>query len=75
MLRTGSNDPTSEDLMGPDRRILFGTRFLFRQQVALGLNLNKDWAVELFFEHLSNANLSSNNEGADSVGFRIARKL
>lgn len=74
VLRTGSNNISAE-LLEPERDIIFGTRLLFRQQAAIGLNLHEDWAVELFFQHLSNANLSVANEGADSVGFTFVRKL
>ena len=75
LLRTGSNDLFDELFVDGDREIIFGSRFLFRQQVALGVNLNEDWAAEVFFEHLSNAGLGFSNEGADSVGFRIVKKL
>ena len=75
VIHTGSNQFTNETLLDPNRRIIFGTRFLFRQQGSLGVNLNEDWASEIFFEHLSNAGLGFANEGADSLGFRIVRKL
>jgi len=75
VIHTGSNQFTIETLLDPNRRIIFGSRFLFRQQGSLGVNLNEDWASEIFFEHLSNAGLGFANEGADSLGFRIVRKL
>ena len=75
VIHTGSNQFTLETLLDPNRRIIFGSRFLFRQQGSLGVNLNEDWASEIFFEHLSNAGLGFANEGADSLGFRIVRKL
>jgi len=75
VIHTGSNQFTLETLLDPNRRIIFGSRFLFRQQVALGVKINEDWATEVFFEHLSNAGLGFSNEGADSVGFRVARSL
>jgi len=62
-------------LLDPNRRIIFGSRFLFRQDGAIGVNLNEDWATEVFFEHLSNAGLGFVNEGVDNVGFRVVRKL
>jgi len=55
--------------------IQFGGRILFRQQVALGVNVSEDWSGEIFYEHLSNAGLASANEGADSLGFRVVKKF
>ena len=75
VVHTGSNQFTLATLLDPNRRIIFGSRFLFRQQGAIGFNLNEDWASEIFFEHLSNAGLGFSNEGADSLGFRVVRKL
>ena len=75
VIHTGSNDFTFDDLLDPNRRIIFGSRFLFRQDGAIGVNLNEDWATEVFFEHLSNAGLGFVNEGVDNVGFRVVRKL
>ena len=75
VIHTGSNEFTFDDLLDPNRRIIFGSRFLFRQDGAIGVNLNEDWATEVFFEHLSNAGLGFVNEGVDNVGFRVVRKL
>jgi len=62
--------------ISPNREdIQFGSSILFREQVALGYNINKHWSTELFYEHLSNAGLASNNEGADSLGFRAVKKF
>jgi len=62
VLRTGTNGLDEEVLSGPNREIIFGSRFLFRQQFALGLNLSEQWSGEIFFEHLSNAGLGFVNE-------------
>ena len=62
VLRTGTNDLVTELFLSEERDIIFGSRFLFRQQGALGVNLTKDWAAEVFFEHLSNAGLGFSND-------------
>jgi len=74
---TGTNDISDFfERISPDREnIQFGSTILFREQVALGYNVNEDWSAELFFEHLSNAGLAFNNEGADSLGFRAVKKF
>ena len=55
--------------------IEFGTRILFREQLALGYRLTPKWSTEIFVEHLSNANIARDNEGADSLGLRLARRF
>lgn len=57
--------------------IEFGSRVLFRPQIAVGYRVSDDWAGELFFEHLSHARLfdSNDNDGVDIVGVRAARKF
>jgi len=57
--------------------IEFGSRVLFRLQGAIGYNLNKDWAGEVYIEHLSNGGVFSStaNEGVNSLGIRAARKF
>lgn len=69
-----------------DRReteIEFGSRVLFRLQGAIGYNVNKDWAGEVYVEHLSNGDIFPNesefrgekNEGVNILGVRAARKF
>ena len=56
----------------------FGTRFLFRQQLALGYRWNDRWASEVFVEHLSNGRIftpNRPNEGLDSVGMRASYRF
>ena len=53
----------------------FGTRLLFRQQLALGYRWTDKWAMEVFVEHLSNGRVftpNRPNEGLDNVGFRAS---
>lgn len=58
-----------------DEEIEFGTNILFREQVALGYNVNQSWSGEIFFEHLSNGFLNPDNDGVDNLGFRAVRKF
>ena len=60
-----------------DSEIKFGSRVLFREQIALGYSIGDDWSGELFLEHLSNAMLlsSQRNDGANNLGFRAVRKF
>lgn len=55
----------------------FGSSILFRQQIALGYNLNDDWSGEMFIEHISNGKIlsSEENDGANILGFRAVRKF
>jgi len=57
-------------------RIQYGSRVLFREQLSLGYKFNKEWAVEGYFEHISNASLpDGSNDGSDAAGFRINRRF
>lgn len=58
-----------------DKEISFGSRLLFREQIALGYNVDDTWSTEVYFEHLSNAGFASPNEGVDNLGFRAVRKF
>lgn len=55
--------------------IEFGSRILFRQQVALGYRFNETYSTEFFIEHLSHGRIlsSRSNEGLDVIGGRIAK--
>jgi len=59
--------------------IEFGSRVLFRLQLAIGYNISKDWASEVYIEHLSNGrgNIFGEdvNEGVNNIGFRAVRKF
>lgn len=54
----------------------FGSRILFRQQLALGYRWSQDWSAHIFVEHLSNGKIlvqNAPNEGLDTMGFRVSR--
>jgi len=54
----------------------FGSRLLFREQIALGYRWSDEWSVHIFAEHLSNGKIidqNAPNEGLDTLGLRLAR--
>ncbi len=55
----------------------YGSRVLFRPQLTVGYRVSDDWASEIFFEHLSHANILDNraNDGVDIVGARVAKRF
>ena len=57
--------------------IEFGSRILFRQQIALGYRFNETYSTEFFIEHLSHGRIlsSRSNEGLDVIGGRIAKRF
>lgn len=82
------NDLTPEDITVEDMALLdafttrreneieFGSRILFRQQVALGYDVDEHWAGEVYYEHLSNGGIFSNtNDGVNILGARAVRKF
>ncbi len=59
------------------QNIEFGSRILFRQQIALGYRFNETYSTEFFIEHLSHGKIlsSRSNEGLDVIGGRIAKRF
>jgi len=54
----------------------FGSRVLFRQQIAFGYRWTDKWSSHIFAEHLSHGNIlvsGKPNEGLDTVGIRFSR--
>lgn len=54
----------------------FGSRVLFREQIAIGYRWSEDWSAHIFAEHLSHGNILVSgrpNEGLDTLGIRFAR--
>jgi len=60
-----------------DREIEFGSTILLREQLTLGYRVTDDWAGEIFLEHLSHGHLfdKDNNDGADIIGIRAAKRF
>lgn len=54
----------------------FGSRILFREQIAIGYRWSDTWSSHVFVEHLSHGNILVSgrpNEGLDTLGFRMSR--
>lgn len=56
-------------------RKALGRRFLFRIGAALGLEVTEHINFLLVYDHVSNANLDTNNEGLDMVGVRLGYRF
>lgn len=55
----------------------YGSRVLFRNQLAVGYQIDDKWGADVFYEHLSHGGLLSDgrNDGLDSIGLRMSRKF
>lgn len=60
-----------------DNEIEFGSRVLFKPQISMGFRVNKSWAGEVFFEHLSHGGLLGDrrNDGVDNIGAKVAKRF
>ena len=52
------------------QRKQLGSRLLFREAVEVGWRFSGGHRIGVFLDHISNANLASNNEGLDTLGIR-----
>jgi lipid A 3-O-deacylase len=52
-----------------------GSRVLFRESLELGWAFIPGQSISIFLDHVSNANLSSSNEGLDNLGLRYGIKF
>jgi opacity protein-like surface antigen len=58
----------------PDRPRLM-TRFLFRESIAIGYEINPQWRVMVFADHGSNGNLGYGNRSINQVGVMLGGRL
>ena len=56
-------------------RKALGAQILFHPSVELGLNLDPHNNVSVYFEHMSNGNIASYNEGMDDIGVRYGHRF
>ena len=54
-------------------RIDFGSKFLFKPELAIGYEISPRWAIEASYVHLSNGQVfhKGKNQGLDDVGARL----
>ena len=57
-----------------DKKAL-GSRVLFHIPIELGFFVTERVSASLFFDHVSNAYLADENEGLDTIGFRIGYRF
>lgn len=53
----------------------YGSRILFREQIAIGYRWSETWSTHIFVEHLSHGNILVSdrpNEGLDTLGLRAS---
>ena len=58
-----------------ETEIDYGSRILFREQIAIGYRWSEDWSTHVFVEHLSHGNILVSdrpNEGLDTLGVRAS---
>lgn len=63
-------DPGPTVVRDPSDRYL-GCRVLYRLAAGLGYQVTDDFNVELYADHISNANLCDNNQGLENAGIRF----
>ncbi len=62
------------DLWDNDKKAL-GSRVLFRIPFELGFQFTDTWSVSVMFDHVSNADLATDNEGMDTLGLRFGYRF
>jgi opacity protein-like surface antigen len=58
-----------------DRPSPLTTRFLFRESIAIGYEINANWRVLAFADHGSDGNLGYRNEGVNRFGLLLGEKF
>jgi hypothetical protein len=58
----------------PDKKAL-GSRVLFHIPIEIGYRLDDRNSISVYFEHMSNAHLTTPNEGIDSIGIRYGYRF
>jgi lipid A 3-O-deacylase len=57
-----------------DRKAL-GTRVLFHTQFEVGYRIDRHQSISIFYDHISNASIKSENEGLDTLGLRYGYRF
>lgn len=61
-------------LVSEDQKAL-GSTTLFHFPFEVGYRFNRRWSLSVYFDHVSNANMSEENEGLDTLGLRLGYRL
>jgi lipid A 3-O-deacylase len=57
------------------RRKSLGSNVLFREDVDLGYRITPVWSIAISYNHISNADLATRNEGLNDIGVRVGMKF
>jgi len=57
-------------LVSSDRKAL-GSQILFHLPIEVGYRFDSNFSLSIYFDHMSNAELSEENEGLDTLGIRV----
>jgi lipid A 3-O-deacylase len=57
------------------QRKSLGSNVLFREDLDIGYRITPQWSVALSYNHISNADLATRNEGLNDIGARIGFKF
>ncbi len=52
-----------------------GSSVLFHLQASLGFDISRNWTMQIFYNHFSNANVSGSNAGLESIGARLGKRF
>ena len=63
------------DPVEQQKRKSLGSHALFREDVDLGYRFNPVWSIAVSYNHISNADLATRNEGLNDIGLRIGMKF
>jgi lipid A 3-O-deacylase len=58
-----------------ESRKSLGSHILFREDADLGYHINPVWSVAISYNHISNADLATRNEGINDIGVRVGMKF
>jgi lipid A 3-O-deacylase len=75
MLGLGAAIHNGNQQFEAEDRKAFGTRVLFHIPAEMGWRFDHHHSVALYFEHVSNANLGTPNEGMDNMGVRYGYRF
>ncbi|HVJ50898.1 MAG TPA: acyloxyacyl hydrolase [Aliidongia sp.] len=68
--KTNVTDPLEQQT-----RKSLGSHWLFREDLDIGYRLTPQWSIAFSYNHISNADLASRNEGLNNIGGRIGFKF
>ncbi|MGE0830580.1 MAG: acyloxyacyl hydrolase [Hyphomonadaceae bacterium] len=76
-LALAAHNGEADDADAGGRRVLYGSRIVFRSAIAVERRINERFAAQVFAAHYSNGGLfgSDRNQGSESVGVRLVIRM